>query len=145
MVATTTKRAPRRAPAAKPRKAPAKASPKTAALTAVGDFEPIEIVTPETPVEQELIHLFSIDGVAYHVPANPPPAIALRFVRTAWQAGTELALAELLERMLGPEAYDALAECDAMTPEQLRSIMQHLQRLSMGTLDGPKGGSTRSA
>ncbi|MEV8439185.1 hypothetical protein AB0425_17560 [Actinosynnema sp. NPDC051121] len=146
MGATTAKRATtRRAPARKP--AAAKSRAKAAAvapLTAAADFEPIEITTPEQPAEVEMAHLFSIDGVPYFVPRNPPPAVALRFVRTAWQVGMELALAELLDRMLGEEAYEALASCDAMTPEQLAAIMQHLRQLSMGALEGPKG-SSRSA
>lgn len=146
MGATTAKRATtRRAPARKPATAKngAKAS-LVAPLTAAPGFAPIEITTSDQPVEVETVHLFSIDGTPYFVPRNPPPAVALRFVRTAWQAGMELALAELLDRMLGEEAYEALASCDAMTPEQLAAIMQHLKTLSMGALEGPKG-SSRSA
>ncbi|NUU26110.1 MAG: hypothetical protein HOV68_32110 [Streptomycetaceae bacterium] len=147
---TTAKRAtPRRAPARKnPSKTDAKdtgpAGRALAPITAEGGFEPIRIVTPETPPEVELVELFSIDGQAYFVPRDPSPAVALRFIRAAQVAGMELALAELLVEMLGEEAYEALASCDAMTAAQFGAIMQGLRQLSMGALEGPKG-SSRSA
>jgi hypothetical protein len=143
---TTAKRTPARRSSTRKSAAP-KPTPKpvAAAPLADGHFEPIRIVTPEQPPEQELVELFSIDGKSYFVPKHPPPAVALRFIKTAWVVGMELALAEMLQTMLGEEAYDALAECDAMTVDQLGAIMQGVRRLSMGALEGPKGSGSRSA
>jgi len=133
MGATTTsrKRAPRKAPAPKPR---------PVAVPLEG-FQPIRIVTPETPPEVEMVEVFSIDDRPYCVPKDVSPSVALRFMKLARQTGTEIAMGALLEEMLGEEAYDALANCPHVTKEQFADVMTLIREHALGAVEAPKARS----
>jgi hypothetical protein len=124
-------RAPRKAPTPKPRPV----------AVPLDGFEPIRIVTPETPPEIEMVEVFSIDGEPYCVPKDVSPSVALRFMKLARQTGTEIAMGALIEEMLGEEAYDALANCPHVTKEQFRDVMTLIREHAMGAVEAPKATS----
>jgi hypothetical protein len=132
MGATTTPtrkpRAPRKAPTPKPRPV----------AVPVDGFEPIRIVTPETPPEIELVEIFSIDGKPFCIPMDVSPSVSLRFMKLARLEGMEIAMAGLLEEMLGTEAYDALANYPHLTKEQFADVMVLIRRHTMGAVEAPK-------
>jgi hypothetical protein len=125
---TTRKRTPRKTTAPKPR---------PVAVLAEG-FEPIRIVTPAKPEPVEMVEIFSIDDVPYFVPKDVSPSVSLRFMKLARQEGMEIAMAGLLEEMLGSEAYDALASYPHLTKEQFADVMLLIRRHTMGAVEAPK-------
>lgn len=125
---TTRKRAPRKTPAPKS---------KPVAVPLAG-FEPIRIVTPEQPPETETIEIFSIDGKPFSIPLDVSPSVSLRFMKLARLEGMEIAMAGLLEEMLGSEAYDALANYPHLTKEQFSDVMLLVRRHTMGAVEAPK-------
>jgi hypothetical protein len=130
MGATTTtprKRAPRKT-----------TSPTRPVAVPLNGFEPIRIVTPDQPAEVEMVEIFSIDNKPYCVPKDVSPSVSLRFMKLARLEGMEVAMAGLLEEMLGEEAYDALASYPHLTKEQFSDVMQLIRRHSMGAVEAPK-------
>ncbi|ANZ35256.1 hypothetical protein BBK82_03375 [Lentzea guizhouensis] len=101
-------------------------------------FEPIRMVTPAEPAPVEMVEIFSIDDKSYCVPKDVSPSVSLRFMRLARQEGMEIAMAGLLEEMLGTEAYDALANYPHLTKEQFADVMDLLRRQAMGAVEAPK-------
>jgi hypothetical protein len=85
------------------------------------DFEPILIESVE-PEEVEQIHLFTIDGVDYHMPAVIPPSVALEMMDIVRREGDLAASAWMLEEVLGTDAYEALIHCRSITKAQMRQI-----------------------
>ena len=107
-------------------------------------LEPLRFTTPTEPVEEDRVVAFYIDDHAYTVPAHVSPSVALRFMKAARTGGTELAMSELLEEMLGPEAHDALMNYRHLTQQQLADLVHLIRRHAMGAIEDPKEGS-RSA
>jgi hypothetical protein len=134
-MATTTTRAPR-----KPRTTPRKATVRSVAVP-TGGIEPFRFVTPDIEPEVELVELFSIDDRSYFIPKEISPSVSLRFMRAARSTGMEIAMADLLESMLGEEAFEALANYKHITTQQFADLMDLVRRHAMGAITGPKGNS----
>ena len=84
----------------------------------------------------ERIELFSINGKAYHVPKRPGPNVALGYLRDIRRYGQEVAIAGLLEAMLGREGMDALADYDDLTENELDAVMRAVEQHVLGPLKG---------
>ena len=96
---------------------------------------------PESPVEE--IELFSIDGVAYAIPAKPRVNIALKYLWHVRQYGEDRAAAELMEALLGPKGFQALVEYDDLQPAQFAQILTAAQHHVLGALEATRGNSGR--
>jgi hypothetical protein len=108
-----------------------------------GDFEPLHLTTkrPENRAPEERAVLFTLDDREFTIPKRFPPNLGLRVIRTQRRQGLDVAAAELLEEVIGDEAYDALVNYPDLEPEHLEQLMQIVVKLAMGALDVPKGRS----
>ncbi|MFI8351329.1 hypothetical protein [Streptomyces sp. NPDC085596] len=102
------------------------------------DFEPIRIAADDN-VPEERVPLFYIGDTEYTIPKTIPKGVALQYLRKAAQVGHELATAPLLIRVLGEDAYTALEESNALTSEQLESIIDIIVKQALGNQED-KGG-----
>ncbi|HZP16307.1 MAG TPA: hypothetical protein VFA96_10815 [Nocardioides sp.] len=136
-------------PAANPTRTRAKApARKTAARKSAAkrqnieplaaDFEPIELSTEADSNEEQLVHLFSVDGKAYYVSAAQDIGLALRYVKVATTKGENLAILWLLENVLTPEAFEALTAIPRLKPESLAKVAAAVQKLLIGGMEAPK-------
>lgn len=119
-------------------KAPAK--PQLANVEGL-PYEPVEMVTTGGAVADR-VPIFSIDGVAYTIPAKPRPALALRFLHNRRTVGEDDATDILLEELLGPDGYKALREYDELTTEQLKSVFTIAQKVALGALEEAMAGNS---
>lgn len=97
--------------------------------------------------KSEMVDLFSIDDVTYQVPARPRVNVALQFLTDTREHGESLAQMMLLEKLLGPEGYAALAGYDALSAEDLTAVSEAAAKLTLGALETPgngEGGSLKS-
>src|SRR5690606_34621996 len=91
---------------------------------------PVRISKSNVP--EERVVLFIIDDVEYTVPKRPRPNIGLKYMRVLRDQGQEIAIAGLLEDMLGKEGYIALTECEYLTNEDFEAVMNLVQKLALG-------------
>lgn len=125
---------------ARPARKRAAPAPKTGAA-APASTAPIKLYTQQQPVDVEMVALFSIDDVDYMIPKHPNALMALRYLEKVKVGGsTDLAMALLLEDLLGPAAYQGLLAFKGhMAPEQLAELFQAAQNAVAGLVEVPKG------
>jgi hypothetical protein len=68
---------------------------------------------------EEMIELFRLDGVSYQIPKAPRVAYAMRMLDDITEHGAGVANMAMLRRLIGRDAYDALASYDRLTKHQL--------------------------
>lgn len=98
-------------------------------------YEPVQISTKRSPdePEPERLVLFYIDGEAYSVPTQLPPAIGLRYLRDIREGGnTDYAMAGLLTEAMGEQAFDALADCDQVDGDAMARIVDKVMEIALG-------------
>jgi hypothetical protein len=102
---------------------------------------PVEMVTPVRPdgYEEDRLHVFTIDGTEYTVPARPRPNIAIRFLWRQKEAGVMEAASELMEAMLGKEGFEALSTYEDLTDEQFSAVLAIVQKVALGSLEKSTG------
>lgn len=100
------------------------------------EFEPLRFESSEEEVER--VTLFYLDDVPYDVPLRFSPGLGLRVIRTGRREGDAAAMVELLEEVIGEEAYVALMNHKGLTQANLRDLMEAVQKLALGALDDPK-------
>lgn len=93
--------------------------------------------TPAT--EREMVDLFSIDGRMYQMPVKVGANVALGYMKMARTHGQDVAMGWAMEKVLGTEAYDALANCDDVSPDDLESVMKVVHTNIMGAVEAGKG------
>lgn len=81
------------------------------------------------------VHLFTLQGVDYFIPAEPPANYTLKYLRMIRTHGQEAAGAALMEWMLGTEAYEALMNYDGLTTGMLQSVMAAVQKHVAGAAE----------
>jgi hypothetical protein len=107
------------------------------------DFEPVRFVT-KTAAErgpEERVVLFSLDDQEFTIPRKFPVNLGLKVIRTMRKRGEAIAMAELLEEVIGEDAYEALVNYPDITNDDIARLMQIVNDLALGSLDGPKGRS----
>lgn len=88
----------------------------------------------ETPPPADIV-------IDYTMPARPNAGLALAYLKQA-RANADLAMSWLIETAIGSDGYDALVEeMASMTdPDEvgalLQGIVQRIQKVAMGGLDG---------
>lgn len=119
----------KRAPAPRPKRAvPVEEDP--------GGIPVLRLTT--VGVEETRVPLFYIDDREYSVSSKPGLNVALKFLSIARAQGEGMAIDYALGKLLGPEGYSALLDYDELTPDQLKQIMDVVQKLVMGALEIPK-------
>jgi hypothetical protein len=99
-------------------------------------LEPVLITTTDHPDSEtvDTVHVFSIDGDEYHMPADPPANVGLQFVDVLGTRGEAAATAWLLREMLG-DGYDALLDCADIDSGQLRTITNGVVDRALAVLE----------
>jgi len=107
-----------------------------------GSARPIELFSEERQAAAEKrVPLFTIDGVEYSMPAEPPAFVVLAYLKTVREKGDDVAAYELLENMLGEEAYEALRNCKTATVSDLAAITRIVGEHSVGAIAAGRGNS----
>jgi hypothetical protein len=105
------------------------------------------VLPPSTArtLSEDTLVLFELDGREYRVPAKPRAVVALRYLRAVRDGGTEKGAAQLLTDLLGADGFDALCDYEDLQPEQLKSIMDAAQKLTLGSVEEAFGGNSRGS
>jgi hypothetical protein len=103
--------------------------------------DPAPDTAVESSTEPEQIVLFSLDGRDYYVPKRIGPNVAMAYMRDIRKRGLEYARAGILERLIGKEGLDALADFDGLTEEDLDSLMKAVDKHVLGPLERSGKGS----
>jgi hypothetical protein len=104
------------------------------------------VIALESKASEDFIDLFSIDGTTFSVQARPRPNIALKYMKELRDTkNAEVAQAGLLIDMIGEDGYEALVNCDGLTPDQFENIVQIVSDLAMGGMEKAQGKSTRGS
>lgn len=105
-----------------------------------GGFEPLRFTTAEAEPE-ERVTIAYVDDYPITMPRVMPPNIALKIMRTSRKRGDEVAMAEMLEEVIGDDAYQRLADYRGLTDQNLADLMTVVQKVAMGALEVPKASS----
>lgn len=105
-------------------------------------YEPVKISTADV-VEEERETLFFIDDAEYTIPKSIRPNITIQYLQDTYDKDQEFALAAAMREVLGADAMEALAECDAVTDEQMDQLMGIVERKLLGQMKRSLGNSRR--
>lgn len=136
MAATTTPR--------KPRSRPAAVKPTPRSVIDAGhadDVEPLRFTAPAEIPAEDRVTIAYLDEYALTMPRTLPPNVALKLMRTSRKQGTQAAMGELLEEVLGEDAYTRLADYPHLTDDGLADLIKVVQTVAMGRLETPKASS----
>lgn len=96
-------------------------------------------ITTDAPEFLEREPLFSIDGVTYTIPKVISGSTALTMLKVAREEGEGLALAWVMEEVLGTEAFNALSACKTVTQAQIGAIMTVVRERAMAAMEAVQG------
>lgn len=91
--------------------------------------------TRENPMEE----LFSIDDDQFFIPVEVPPNVTLKFIRDMRGGQMEVAVAKALDNLIGADAVDRLADCEALEADQLKQIMDVIEEKMMAASAAMQG------
>lgn len=100
-----------------------------------GSIRPVQIGRRgRTP--NELVTIFTLDGVDYQVPSKPSPAVLIKFMREARdrRIGVAGATENLLVTLLGRDALEALAESPEVTEQDIADVFTIVSHIGFGAL-----------
>lgn len=103
-------------------------------------MEPVRISTANQPTDEK-IHVFSIDDTDYFMPKYVPASLALQVLDKMRTTNENAALAWVLEKVLGTEAYQALLNCPTLSAADLKRVMKVVTEHVLGQLEDAKGNS----
>ncbi|WP_336156639.1 hypothetical protein [Amycolatopsis sp. VC5-11] len=117
-----------------PRKRPTKAP---ADLGLVLDDDAARAETDKMLADRE--PLFTIGGTTYTIPKQVPPSWSVKAFTIAVTKGESAAIEYAAEKLLTPEAWEALQECETVTPAAWKTIFKALMdRILPESGFGPK-------
>lgn len=121
---------------------PASVKPTPRSIIDAGDeFEPLRFTSPPEEVVEDRVTIAYLDDYELTMPRKVPPHIALKVMRTSRKKGDEAAMGEMLEEVIGEDAYTQLANYKALTDDDLANLMRVVQKVAMGALEIPKASS----
>ncbi|MFJ1764044.1 hypothetical protein ACIOD2_27265 [Amycolatopsis sp. NPDC088138] len=83
--------------------------------------------------------LFTIGGVTYTIPKRVPPSWSVKAYKLATEQGEAAALSFAVEKLLTSEAWDALGDCETVTPTAWETVLNALvERILPSGAIGPK-------
>lgn len=101
------------------------------------DLDATRQATPDGEVpERKKLTLFKLNGRDYKVEAKPSVSLALRFLDDLNKKGEDLAVAAMLPRLLGDEAWQALLDTEDLKMEEFQAIAEAASKLLLGGVDG---------
>ncbi|MEV6648059.1 hypothetical protein [Amycolatopsis sp. NPDC051371] len=120
-----------------------KAAPRRRATTKPAD---LGIVLDDAAAQAEVDELiadreplFTIGGTTYTIPKQVPPSWSMKAYKIATEQGEAEALAFAAEKLLTDEAWEALQECETVTPSAWEKILNALvDRILPDGVLGPK-------
>ncbi|MFG3051906.1 hypothetical protein ACGFZP_13275 [Kitasatospora sp. NPDC048239] len=118
-----------RTPTKRPTKAPVTAES--------APFEPVRIGRKARPTDDGIV-LFYLDDQPYRIPARISQGMTLEYLRLARTLGESAAAQRILERLLGPEAYEALEQSDDVREEEMDQILRAVTHHIAGPEDSGK-------
>jgi hypothetical protein len=96
-----------------------------------------------TEIPEGRTHLFTLEGRMYTAPSKLPPNITFKMLRKARTDGTEAAMLELAEAVIGSDVVDILADHDELTEQEFEAIMRVVEKHSMSVFDQSAGKSRK--
>lgn len=108
---------------------------KARAVKQKASYEPVRISTKDKVEEIERVPLFYIDDDEYTIPKKFAPNVGIQYLRDLNEDGRDFAVARLMKAALGSEAFDALADCESITKEQMEKINGMIIELALGAVD----------
>lgn len=112
---------------------------KAAVIAVTGGEEVIRFTSSPKAKDETVVVLFEIDGTEYTVPARPRANISLQFMRDLRSVGENIAVANMLTALLGEDGFNALADYEDLTMEQMKQVIDVAQRLIFGELNAATG------
>ena len=88
--------------------------------------------------DDERIVVFHLNERDYSIPKSPRINLGLKFSLEMKKYGSAVAVAGLLEDMLGEEGFEALMSYDGLTAPDLETITEICSRAAMGKLEAQK-------
>ncbi len=83
--------------------------------------------------------LFTVGGVTHTIPKRVPPSWSVKAYKIATEQGEAAALSFAVEKLLTDEAWDALGECETVTPTAWEKVLNALvDRILPDGVLGPK-------
>ncbi|WP_328448987.1 hypothetical protein [Amycolatopsis sp. NBC_00438] len=99
---------------------------------AAAQAEVAELVADREP-------LFTVGGITYTIPKRVPPSWSMKAYKIATEQGEAEALAFAAEKLLTDEAWEALQECETVTPAAWEKVLNALvDRILPDGVLGPK-------
>lgn len=102
-------------------------------------IEPVRITTSEDVEEEERELFLEIDGDEYTILKTVPPRVSVAYLNNVRKRGTEYAIAEAMVALIGEEAMDAMADCDDMTPADLKQVMKAVEKKMLAAQEDTMG------
>jgi hypothetical protein len=125
---------------ARTRKATPKRSIHAAASKELQPTGPLQLTS--TPAEESpRVIIAYLDDYELTMPEQLSPGVGLKLMRTARTGGGEMAMTQMLEEVLGDEAYQRLIDFEGLTGQNLADLFSVVQRVAMGKLEVPKASS----
>lgn len=106
----------------------------------LGDDSLPEFIQLSTKKKKERVRvpLFAIDDKEYTVPIRPPVSLALKYLRTLKDRGTSVAVALILEELLGADGYEALCNYPDLEPEEFEAVAKAAITITLGAMNSGK-------
>ena len=95
----------------------------------------LDSTVEEETTEPDRVAVFSINGIAYDMPAEIKPHVALKYLWLLKERGSDYATAWLMETVLGKDGFQALANHESLTPTQFNAIKTIVQEAALGATE----------
>lgn len=82
--------------------------------------------------EEERVPLFSIDGYVCTVPAEPSPAIGIRFLAASRNGSPFAAGFQLIEDMIGADAYQRFLDWKGLDDDVVSQVIEECTARALG-------------
>lgn len=90
------------------------------------------------PEKVEHIHIFTLGGVKYTVPAQVPASLAVEMLARTAEDGAEETMWWVFNEVLGEDAVEALRSYPGLTMKHLGAIFAACEQIITGSFDDPK-------
>lgn len=96
-------------------------------------------IDTKTPVSDERIPVFSIDGVEYSMPKEINGHFAMQVLDQIRREGSEATTAFVLQECLGGRGYRALMDCPTLTTADLKAVVKIITDHVLGVVEEVAG------
>jgi hypothetical protein len=96
-------------------------------------------IDTKTPLSDERIPVFSIDGVEYSMPKEINGHFAIEVLEQIRSNGAESVVSFMLEEAIGSKGYRALRGCETLTTADLKAVISIVQDHVLGAVEEVAG------